>query len=703
MNLHLILVLLGAVCAGLLSAAVAVYRPRTLPQWSFFATLVLLAAENLLQYLSLQTVSVTQMLSWQQRVAWPLACLPLAWLLFSLTYARGNARQFLRQWLPGLVIVGGLPIVIGLAASSDTVAEPAWTIATGNWVFPVPFAGKALHFLLLVSAVLVLTNQEWTYRSAVGTARWKIKYAVLGLAVLCGARIYSSSQVILYSSLTVNLIAINAAAVILGSAFFAVALYRAKLAHVDIYPSPTVLHRSVTVLIAGAYLTLLGLAAWAVSGLGGAESLPLAALVLLAGLGGFGILCLSDRVRNATKSFVSRHLRRPAYDYRSVWTRFTQQTVAVLDQQEFARQSVSLISEIFEALSVTIWIADISRNRLIFGASTALEARDTAPLPMDDAVYRELVRLRGASAPVDLDRSQERWCALLKEGNPTWFPKVGGHRLCVPLLNGSELTGLLVLGDRVGGTPFSAEDLELLQCLGDQLAAGLRTLSFSDKLVRAKELEAFQLMSAFLVHDLKNTASALSLTLRNLPVHFENPAFRDDALRTLSRSVQRVNELISRLSTLRQKLEIHRAPADLNQLVATALKSLGEMPQISVVQDCQPLPPLSLDASQIESAIVNLLLNAREAITGPGEIRIATFRQNGDALLAISDTGCGMSAEFLAHSLFKPFQTSKKTGLGIGMYQTKTVIEAHGGRIAVQSEPGKGTTFRVSLPLNNQA
>jgi putative PEP-CTERM system histidine kinase len=291
---------------------------------------------------------------------------------------------------------------------------------------------------------------------------------------------------------------------------------------------------------------------------------------------------------------------------------------------------------------------------------------------------------------------------LLRGSNPVQFPK-GGHRFAIPLVSSGELVGLLVLGDRVGGAAFLAEDLDLLKCLADQIAAGLRDRLLSEKLVRAKEMEAFQNMSAFLVHDLKNTASSLSLTLRNLPAHFDNPEFRQDALRALSKSVERVNELISRFTTLRRTVELHRDPADLNTVVASALRAIGPNPGINVRQSCQPLPHLLMDARQIESAIVNLVLNAREAIVNQGDIRIETSRQNGEAILAISDDGCGMSPEFVSNSLFQPFKTSKKNGLGIGMFQTKAIIEAHGGRIAVQSEPEKGTTFRVWLPIPTDA
>lgn len=699
MSLTTLLVLFGAFGAASLSVAALIYRPRSVPQWSFLVAMALLAVESLFHFFSLDAVSLTEMLFWHRAAALPMACLPLAWLLFSLSYARGNAPRFLRQWLPALLGIGALPALLAFWQWRELVTDAVWV--AGRWHFPVSFLGKGLHAVLIVSCVLVLTNLEWTFRSAVGTARWKVKYAVFGLALWCGARIYTSSQVILYSAGSASLVAFNAVATTLASVFFAVSLYRAKLSHVDIYPSPTALHRSFTFIVAGLYLVVVGLLARTLSAVlpAGGRDFPVASLVFLFGLTGLGILGLSDRVRNLTRQFVSRHFQRPTYDYREVWSAFTRRTVAVLDREEYARRMVAVISETFETLSVTIWLADTANARFVFAASTSLDARDAASAPVADAVYRELAPLKDSAPPVDLDRSTEKWCALLKESNPAWFPRIGGHRLCLPLVFGGELAGLLVLGDRVRGVPFSPEDLELLKCLGDQMAAGLQTLNFSEKLVRAKEMEAFQVMSAFLVHDLKNTASALTLTLRNLPVHFDNPAFREDALRTLSRSVQRVNELIGRLSSLRQKLEVRRTRADLNQIVAAAIQSVGDLPNVRLVSQLQPLPAMSLDVAQMESVIVNLLLNAREAISGAGEIHLETHSENGNALLVVRDNGCGMSREFLNQSLFKPFKTSKKNGLGIGMYQTKTIVEAHGGRILVESELGRGTTFRVLLPL----
>jgi putative PEP-CTERM system histidine kinase len=287
---------------------------------------------------------------------------------------------------------------------------------------------------------------------------------------------------------------------------------------------------------------------------------------------------------------------------------------------------------------------------------------------------------------------------LLKRCNPRYFPK-GGHRLCVPLTSGGELLGLVAIGDRVSGIAFEEEDLELLKCIADQIAASLGNIRLSQSLLQAKELEAFQTMAAFFVHDLKNTASTLSLMLQNMAAHFDNPAFREDARQGLARSVNHLNGLIDRLTQLRQELALNWTEADLIEVVRAALAAVKGTPGLTLVEALDPLPKLRLDPVQLQKVLTNLLLNARDAVGAQGEVRVVTSRQPGWAVVAVSDTGCGMTPEFLSRSLFKPFQTTKKNGLGIGMFHSKMIVEAHRGKIEVVSAPGQGTTFRVLLPL----
>jgi putative PEP-CTERM system histidine kinase len=234
---------------------------------------------------------------------------------------------------------------------------------------------------------------------------------------------------------------------------------------------------------------------------------------------------------------------------------------------------------------------------------------------------------------------------------------------------------------------------------GDQIAAALVNARLSQNLLQAKELEAFQTMSTFFVHDLKNAASTLNLMLQNLPVHFDDPAFRADALRGTSKTVAHINHLIERLSLLRHELKIKPVKSDFNALVAKSLADWEKVPGVSLITDFQPLPHILIDQEQLLKVITNLLLNAREAGPGDKQIRVETQPVSDWAVLSVSDNGCGMAPEFLNRSLFRPFKTTKKNGLGIGMFQSKMIVEAHQGRMEVESEPGKGTTFRIYLPL----
>jgi putative PEP-CTERM system histidine kinase len=230
------------------------------------------------------------------------------------------------------------------------------------------------------------------------------------------------------------------------------------------------------------------------------------------------------------------------------------------------------------------------------------------------------------------------------------------------------------------------------------VAAGLLNLQLSRRLLQAKELEAFQTMSAFFVHDLKNTASTLSLMLQNLRDHFGNPAFRDDALRVVGKSVQHLNDLIGRLSQLRQELAIQPVAAELAPVVELALTQAGPLSSVNMVKELLPGPPVRLDPEQMQKVVLNLVLNARDAVGDRGNIRVATSAADGWAVLTVTDDGCGMTPEFVRRSLFRPFQTTKKRGIGIGMFQSKMIVDAHGGRFEVDSTPGQGTTFRVLLP-----
>jgi putative PEP-CTERM system histidine kinase len=688
----------SALVSTLLASAVIARGKRSIASWLFFAGMLCLAGNSLLDGLSQRTDEVVQVLFWQKWSMAVQALLPGIWLSFSLTYSRGNYRDFLAKWRFPLMLAFFLPLVLVVAFPEELIRSLEVTESGAPFRLGCGPAGIALHAVLLVVIVAVLTNLEKTFRTAVGTMRWRIKFVVLGLCVVFGARIYTGTQTILYSGMLLSYSGIEAAGLIIGCILIGISYWRAGRTEIDVYPSQAFLYNSITIVVAGIYLLTVGLLAKLVTNLGGDAAFPVKAFLVLVGFVGLAIVLMSDRVRQKTRRFVSRHFQRPLYDYRGVWRSFTESTISRVEQVELCGVVVRFACDLFQVLSATIWLVDREKEKLVFGASTLLQSSEAAGLAPERAEVAELIRaFQSHPEPVDVDTCTENWAVALRRFTPGEFQK-GGHRVCVPIIAGGELLGLMTLGDRVGGISWSVQDTDLLKCIADQAAACLRNIQLSQRLMQAKEMEAFQTMSAFFVHDLKNTASTLSLMLKNLPVHFNDPAFREDALRGISNTVTHINSLIGRLSLLRQELAIHPAECDLNELIVKTLKTLDGAPDVKIITDLSPLQTLKIDAEQMQKVVLNLALNAKEALAGGGEIRVQTSQSDGWTVIAVSDDGCGMSPEFLERSLFRPFQTTKKRGIGIGMFQSRMIVEAHKGRMEVQSTLGKGTTFRVLLP-----
>jgi len=163
--------------------------------------------------------------------------------------------------------------------------------------------------------------------------------------------------------------------------------------------------------------------------------------------------------------------------------------------------------------------------------------------------------------------------------------------------------------------------------------------------------------------------------------------------------VTKIKTMCSQLSLLTQKLELKRVEADLNQLVESTLSTLNGGLIASLNKDFQPLPKLSIDPEQIQKVLTNLILNAKEAVGNESRIEVRTGQEGSWVFLSVADNGCGMTKEFIENSLFRPFKTTKRQGMGIGLFHSKMIVEAHGGKIEVESEIGKGTMFKVMLPL----
>jgi putative PEP-CTERM system histidine kinase len=278
------------------------------------------------------------------------------------------------------------------------------------------------------------------------------------------------------------------------------------------------------------------------------------------------------------------------------------------------------------------------------------------------------------------------------------FLKRTNASLLVPLVSGERLAGVITVGSDRGGSPYSWEAREFLLVLGGHAAGEFHKAGLLTTLVTAKEDEAFRAFSTFVLHDLKNFASTLSLIAQNATKFHDNPEFQQDTFHSIYETAEKMKRLCNSLRSFSASIASNKKLEDLNRIVGMVVDKelVGIAERIHL--ELAPVPLILLDAEEVARVLQNLVLNAQQAISSEGSIWIRTAARDGLVELVVSDDGKGMSRQFLDNELFLPFHTTKSDGLGIGLFQTQKIIKAHNGNIRVESVEGKGTTIKMEFP-----
>jgi putative PEP-CTERM system histidine kinase len=690
----------AAVYFSLIMAVAVLFRDRQSHYHRIFAAgMFLFAAEEVFRGFGSRAVLPADVIYWQELGLFVSAILPGVWLAFSFSYARGSGSSFSSSWKWGLLALCVLPAALtvifrnSLFSGSARLESAQWTLVSG-WF------GHALEYFVLLTSVLVVFNMERIIRSSIGRTRWQLKFMALGIGGLFALRIYVTSQSVLFHTVDTRFGMACSLALLAANLLFTFSFSRGRSLDVDVYFSRATIQNSLTIVLAGIYLLSVGVLAQLTRSYLPSESLSLGVFIAFISLMGLAVLLLSNRLRRKLRQFVTRHFHRPMYDYRSVWMDLTQRTTSLMDIHQLSGAISKMVSESLEILSVNVWLVDETRQRLTLTGSTAFSHSQAKELEKAGKSAPDFIQyLLKHRFPIDLEETPFEW--------PKEIMRAGGEsfsectmRYAVGLYAGGDLVGVMTLNDdRVGYEKLSVEDFVLLETLASQLAASLLNLKLSSRLRQAGQVEAFQIVSTFFVHDLKNLASRLSLTMENLPEHFDDPQFRADALRVISSSVSNIDDMCSRLAMLKQNIELRLAQSDLRQLVMTTLDEFKSNLRAEVERDLQPVPKVMMDPKQIHKVLTNLVINASESVNGHGVIRVSTIHERDTIAFSVKDNGCGMSEQFIEESLFRPFQTTKKKGLGIGLFHCKLIVEAHRGKIEVNSAVGEGTEFRVILPV----
>lgn len=690
----------GGVLGALLAAGLAGWRwERSWPLFWFVLGMAGLALQGAIGALVRETTQPGQALA-LQRWYWAVAAfLPGAWLSFSLVFARARESAPSAPWKWVVAGLMGAPAALAFPWGDWLLKGQVMLDPSSGWFFPIGWPGKLFVGLTVLGWVLVLANLERIIRCAAGRSRWQVKFLVFGLGGLAALKIYEGGQALLFRGLDTSLQQVGSLALFPASLLLLVGVWRSGVREVRIQFSHSALYHSITFLVVGLYFLLAGAAAQLLVLLGALEGLHYKILFIFLAACGAGVLFFSDRVRYRIRKFVRQNFMKSRYDYREVWTRFTQRTTGLTEPRALCHEAARFLAETMEALSVSIWLLEEREGSLRLAASTVYPEGEPMEVPLGGLEAGELLSLL-AEHPlpvVDLEGAAPEQLLAWK-ASASSFLEDAMIRYCVPVAAAGRLLGMVTVGERIRWVPLTEEDKDLLRTLVDQIAVGLMQSKLWDELREAREMEAFQAMSAFLVHDLKNLSAKLALTAQNLPEYFEDPEFRKDAIRVINQSVEKIKGMCSQLSFMRQGLQVNAQEVDPNELLRESLEELDGVLKAQVIQDLGRVPKLKADPELMKRVLVNLLLNANEAVCENGRIWVGTSAGDGWVAFKVEDDGKGIPREFMEKSLFRPFRTSKPKGMGIGLFQCRSIVEAHGGRIEVESQEGRGTRVKVVIP-----
>jgi putative PEP-CTERM system histidine kinase len=685
---------LAAVAACLASGIAALVRARRRPGHVAFGVGAIAAAAWLFAAGSVRVSPTASVAVLRARVACALAAmLPLPWTVLLLVQAREGTARILREWRPYLIVAACASIVF-VARSLD--GSVLFGVAGRRGEIELVFgqAGRAMLVYLLATSVVLFFSLEVTLRAARPESYARIKHAAIGLAVAMAYHMFVLAVALLYSRVGVSLLVGGAAPALAAVALVWLSVTR-KAADVSVRIGRPVFYASFTAFAAGAYLLaagLVGLVArargWSLSTVPLVAAVSVGVLLLL-------VLFSSARVRRAIRRFVDSNFYLSRHDYRREWAQASRALATSLDETEVAESLCRLVSDALDVGGVRVALAESrGRGARFFGGADFGEG--LAAAVSDGDFLRVLAEQRCAlRISGDVDRDLAAWARRHSAAVAR-----SGCELAGPLFAGADLVGVVLVGPRRGGV-HSAEDLDLLSTIGFQAGNALLAARLASELAEGRELETIHRLSTFVVHDLKNCITGLSMLLRNAQSRMEDPAFRSACLDGIAESIASMERIVARVGTAARR-RADEGAVGLADAVREAINGAGVGGAASPVRVRMSVPEeLLVGVGRGDLALVlrNLLANSREAMGGAGEIDIhAQGGAGGDVVVRMTDSGPGIPAHLLENGeLFRPFRTTKDNGLGLGLYHCRSIVEGWGGAIRASNGP-RGALFEIVLP-----
>jgi putative PEP-CTERM system histidine kinase len=612
----------------------------------------------------------------------PLIAVFIPFLLFQVSLYFGRVESGKSN--PGLGIfikTAGFITLIAFVLIAAGVVEFAVILGHTYAFIMQDFLSRTIGIILGILMAIAFVNFETTLRAASGV----VKKQVFILMLLVLFFFAGLLRLIFMSAVSLVYIKISLPLLIIGAAWLYILLLRRDAGSSNVVVARQAFYSSALILFLGLFLVLVGLVGKLIMILGGKIDVFLSILGAFLVIGIFLLVMLSDSLRKKFDRAVQERVYAGRFDYKAEW-RASSENFSACDNLELLYKTLeNEIDRLLSPLAMEIFIADGKSMYAVYPPEKTTEEFSLKDEAAEWLFYNtEPVRPAEGVVP-----------PATPLGN-----KISGFSVVIPLVAEKKLVGLIFLDRKKNGENYNTEEMALLSAMAHQAAVAILHLRARDRLLENEMIASFHKTASFVVHDLKNAVSMLSLMLQNAPRKMADPEFQTESLNTISQAVVRMQRIIEKLKSPPKKENLHIAGVNVPAILKKALEKSNILNKSDIRLNITLDDNLEIqtDPRVLETVLINLLINAVEAMPDSGTISINREKINDKIMITISDTGIGMSESFIKNKLFRPFQTTKAKGLGIGLYQCREMIRETGGDIIAESIKGKGSTFKLIVP-----
>jgi putative PEP-CTERM system histidine kinase len=546
-------------------------------------------------------------------------------------------------------------------------------------------------------AIIGLAIIEQLYRNIAARHLWSIKYLFIGAGGIFAFDFYMYVDAILFSSIDTELWEARGIVNMIVVPLLAISAARNKNWELKVFVSRDIVLTTTTIMAGALYLLVMAGAGFYLRAFGGDWGqitqvvFVSLAMVLLA------VMLSSAQLRARIRVFLGKHFYKNKYDYRREWLLLTDELSDKGQGKERFDVVIQVLARMVDARAGLLWLCDDHKQ---YRNAAAWQTNWIDAVVTNDIALVQFLEETGYVINLrDLESNVEQYqCPVL----PNWVASMARPWLIVPLFGLESMLGFIILAEPLIIRSINWEDRDLLKTAAKQVASYLMVLTTSEALAEAKQFEVFNRLSAYMVHDLKNISAELELVARNAEKHKSNVEFLEDAFATVDNAASDINRLLDQLRKKHMQNE-KASIVELGSLVQEVIETKQNQSPKPQLTPLSGLCYVAAEKGRLTNVLAHLIDNSQQATGEEGSVTITLVSKASMHIIEIKDTGHGMDADFIQNRLFKPFDTTRgNAGMGIGMYEGRELIRHLGGEIYVQSEPGKGSTISLHMPVSQE-